>query len=53
MKPKTTIILLIILTVAAVVITGLVIFKDKIFFVYDKDGMIYSETTENGQTGDE
>ena len=50
MKTK-TVILIIVFAVVLLVVAGFIIFKDKIFLVYDKDGMIYEQQTENEQTG--
>ncbi|MBQ7962268.1 MAG: hypothetical protein IJ289_06670 [Clostridia bacterium] len=52
MKIK-TVILIVIIAVVLLVVAGLIIFKDKIFLAYDKDGMIYEQPTETEQMGDE
>ena len=50
---KVKVILITIIAVVLIAIAVFVIFRDKLFQVYDKDGMIYSQTTDTWQTGDE
>lgn len=52
MKTK-TVVLIVIIAVVLLVVAGLIIFKDKIFLAYDKDGMIYEQQSGTEQMGDE
>ena len=50
---NTSVLWIVIIAFFLLVVAGLIIFKDKIFLAYDKDGMIYEQLTETEQIGDE